>query len=268
MIGYAKIPNFMTQMRIFAVLVLLIASIPAPLAQDFESASMAYKNRNYAVAFEEFSQLAAQGDARAQAVLAIMYKYGESVPLNLEKAYEWYLKAAEQGYPPAQFHVGSMLLSGEGIAEDRDTGLDWLKSAAEAGYTRATDRLTELEGQNVIQYNDEPVAWSQQWNLRLPNEIRESDDTALDAELKVYRAQVGAMSTVTGAQRLWQQLLERHGSLLEDYQPIFRQGLSGQKTVIRLQLGPFDSQQQAARFCTDYTAATGRPGACIALLTD
>ena len=71
--------------RVLVVLlvpVLFIATWASPTRGDFESASAAYRNQNYAQAFDEFRKLAESGDPRAQSVLAIMYKYGEGVPLD------------------------------------------------------------------------------------------------------------------------------------------------------------------------------------------
>lgn len=245
---------------------LILAGFCLPVSADFESASREYRNRNYNLAFEQFSQLADEGDARAQAVIAIMYRYGESVPLDLEQTFHWYLKSAEQGYPSAQFHVGSMLIAGEGVEQDRQAGINWLQASANAGYEPASDRLSELEGQQAIVHEEKPVTWSQSWNLRLPNEIRE-EAPPMQNQLQAYRVQVGAMSTITAAERLWGQLQERAPALLSSFQPLYRSGLSGEREVIRVQIGPFEEKSGASRFCGAYHAETGTTGGCLVVLT-
>ena len=47
--------------------------------------------------FEEALRLAQQGDALAQAYIALMYDLGVGVPEDKKEALKWYRKAAEQG---------------------------------------------------------------------------------------------------------------------------------------------------------------------------
>lgn len=244
----------------------MLAGLPFAASSDFESASNAYKNRNYPVAFEEFSWLADAGDPRAQTVLGIMYNYGESVTLDLQKAYGWYMKAAEQGYAPAQFNVGSMLIDGDGVIESREEGLLWLTRAAESGYERANDRLAELKGSEQVLNDEEPIAWSQSWNLRLPNVIREDVAPVVNSSLQVYRVQLGAMSTLEGAERLWRQLSANNGDLFTGRQPIFRRASSRGRDIVRVQMGPFDEKSTADTFCQRYRLHFKNNG-CLVLLT-
>ena len=222
----------------FAAAVWMLAG--SCLATDFESAAEFYRRQDYPKAFEAFSALADAGDPRAQAVLAIMYKYGESVPLDQSMSFHWYLKAAERGYPPAQFQVGQMLARGIGTAEDMDTARQWLQKAEQAGYERASDLLAEIDGTRTASATAaEPVAWSKRWNLRLPNAIRFEDETELAGIYRVYRVQLGAMSSINAAQRLWDQIRDRSNGVLDDYQPIFREVQADQQRIYRIQVGPF-----------------------------
>ena len=51
---------------------------------------------------------AAQGSAKAQNNLGLMYKHGKGVPRDMEKAAELYTMAMEQGHLIAQFNLGAL----------------------------------------------------------------------------------------------------------------------------------------------------------------
>ena len=99
----------MTSMRILTIIFLLTISLRS--IADIESASQAYRNNDYLTAFKAFTELASNGDARSQAILAMMYKYGEGTTVDLEQSFHWYLESAFQGHPSAQYNVGTMSVS-------------------------------------------------------------------------------------------------------------------------------------------------------------
>ncbi len=248
---------------------ILLLFFPLSLSADFESASESYQRQDYRAAFQEFSSLAQSGDARSQTVLAIMYKYGESVPVDFEKAFEWYLKAAEQGYPPAQYNVGAMLADGSGVEADASKASEWLQKAADAGFERALDKLAEIRGDVHLAYlSKDPVPWSQNWNLRLPNQIRFGETDLQDESLKVYRIQLGAMSSLSSAQELWQLVQRDNDNLLRNYEPVFRPGTSQGTPVWRVQIGPFADQQSAQRICNAFLEQPNSRSGCLVILTD
>ena len=67
----------------------LVAS-SASAESEFESAAESYRHNDYARALPAFTRLAKQGDARAQTVLALMYKYGEGTAEDVKTAFYWY----------------------------------------------------------------------------------------------------------------------------------------------------------------------------------
>ena len=89
----------------------------------------------------ETRSLAEQGDAEAQFNLGSIYKKGNGVPKESEKAMEWYLKAAEQGYAEAQSNLGVLYANGEGVPKDAVKAVDWWRKAAEQGYAQAQFNL-------------------------------------------------------------------------------------------------------------------------------
>lgn len=248
-------------MRMLTILLLLVSSFRA--AADFEAASQAYQNNDYGTAFEAFTELAKDGDARSQTVLAIMYKYGESTAIDLEQAFQWYFEAAAQGYPPAQYNVGIMLIEGMGVTADPAAAKEWLSRAANSGHEGARDKLSMLTGETEIVHVSEPVGWSQNWNLRLPNDIRfQAPRDELSPHIS-YRIQLGAMSSIASAERLWHQVLASSDSLLKGLDPVYRKGKSGSNTVWRLQSGNFSSESSASDFCSRLKANLRNKTDCI-----
>ena len=239
-------------------------------SSNFESAASAYRNNDFARAFTQFSQLAQANDPRAQSVLAIMYKFGESVAVDFNAAYLWYLKAAEQGYPPAQFNVGRMLAEGIGVDADQTLATYWLTKASNAGYERANNKLAELnDSGEVISESAKPVVWSHNWNLRLPNAIRDETETGvplLQSTLAPeFRVQLGAMRSTAGAKLLWQQIKLENENFFAQYQPIFLEGESNGQPVVRLQLGTFEQIGKAEQFCQEFDRTLPNSGGCLVL---
>lgn len=234
--------------KILILLVLLATS--RSVAADFESAANAYRNKDYTSAYAQFITLAESGDPRAQTVIGLMYKYGESVEPDLETAFSWYFKAATQGYAPAQFSVGEMYANGRGVAADRDTAIEWLTLAAKAGFTRANESLTRLSAHPVADGKqvDPDIPWSKTWNFRLPNSIRYNSESPALPDTS-YRVQLGAMGTQAGANRLWEWLTGQAPGLFDGLAPIVKLVEPGRQRVYRVQTGPFDNLARAREFC-------------------
>ena len=248
-------------MRMLTILLLLASSFRA--VADFEAASQAYRDKDYATAFEAFTELATNGDARSQTVLALMYKYGENTAIDLEQAFHWYFEAASQGYPPAQYNVGIMLIEGVGVSADPEAANEWLSRAVDSGHKGAMDKLSMLTGDAEIVKVSEPVAWSQNWNLRLPNDIRFQSPEDEVNHYKTYRIQLGAMSSLAGAERLWREVLASSNSLFKGFDSIYREGKSGSNVVWRVQSGNFSSASSAGDFCSRYKANPRNQTGCI-----
>ena len=80
----------------------------------------AFKNAQYAQAFELLTSWANQGDPEAQCLIACMYHLGLGVEQNGTEAVKWYLKSAQQGYPVASNNLAGIYLMGDcGVAADR-----------------------------------------------------------------------------------------------------------------------------------------------------
>lgn len=253
-------------MRFLARLLALLFAATTSLA-DFDSAADVYRAKDYVTAYREFSALAEQGDPRAQTVVALMHKYGEAVPQDLQAAFSWYMKAASAGYAPAQYNVGEMYADGVGVEPDREEAVKWLRKAAEAGFERANDKLAQLNAEPVLDgvHVDQSVPWSQTWNFRLPNDIRYEAPPA-DAVVPdhPYRVQLGAMATRAGANRLWEELTTRYPELFRDVNPIIRLVENTERRIYRVQTGPFEDLRAARAFCDKLKQRRGDTG-CLPL---
>jgi uncharacterized protein len=96
---------------------------------------------------------AAQGDAKAQNNLGLLYGNGEGGPQDYAKARQWYEKAAAQGNPNAQNNLGYLYVDGKGVPKDEKIGVDWIRKAAEQGDANGQDSLGEMyrDGRGVPQ---------------------------------------------------------------------------------------------------------------------
>ena len=79
--------------------------------------------------FEEWKQLAEQGDANAEYHLGLMYDKGSGVPQDDAKAIKFYRRAAERGDPEAQAHLGDMYMNGKRVPQDYVKARMWLNLA-------------------------------------------------------------------------------------------------------------------------------------------
>ena len=245
---------------------LLLALYPIQNHADFEIGAEAYRQSDYVTAIQTFVPLAENGDARAQTVLALMYKYGEGVDQNLKTAFSWYLEAAERNYAPAQFHAGTMLADGRGVDKDRESAIVWLTKAADAGFERAKDKLLELDAGSAKSIK--PVAnvieWSRNWDLSLPDEIRFKDPQPI-ADAK-FRVQLGAMSSHDRAFELWQSLTAINPSLFEGLAYTITETTQSDP-LYRLQAGPFSTIQTASFFCDRLQQDPAVNSGCLPLQT-
>jgi hypothetical protein len=235
-------------------------------ASEFELAATAYREKNYATALPAFTKLAELGDARAQTVLALMYKYGEGTPEDQQKAFEWYRRAANLDYPPAQFNLGLMFHEGIGTEENSESAIKWYNKAALTGFERAKRKLEELNSvrvPSVIQV-DPDIPWPKIWNFRLPNSYRDESSEQVTATAS-YRAQLGAMSTPDAAKALWNQLVAHSPELFANHRMFVESSKNLTQPVFRLQTGPFSNLSEAKRFCQSFHRLSLRTG-CLPLL--
>ena len=112
--------------------------------ETLNAAYTAVQNQEYDIAYDLFSSLAAQDNARAQYELAALYHRGAGVDADVARAARWYARAAEQGYADAQYRLGNMFLMGEGVRQSDSEAVHWHEKAAQQGHKDAKDNLASL----------------------------------------------------------------------------------------------------------------------------
>lgn len=126
---------------------------------------MYYAGEGIAQSFENavfwYRKAATQGNRDAQYNLAVSYAFGEGVSQDLAEAAIWYRRAAEQGHIVSQYSLGISYVYGEGVSQDSEEAAHWFKKAAEQGYARAQVHLGSLfhTGEGVQQNYTEAVRW-------------------------------------------------------------------------------------------------------------
>ena len=132
--------RFERHRRHWRALLAVVLMLPAYAAlADFTDAYNAAARREWDVAAREFGVLADQGDARAQAYLATLYRNGLGVPRDFEQAVHWYALAAEQGHLTATYNLAVHYREGLGVARDETTEL--FAEAARKGMVEAQINL-------------------------------------------------------------------------------------------------------------------------------
>ena len=121
--------------RLILAAVFLTVSVRAQA--DFQDGIEAYNSGNYLYAFDEFRELALNGDAASQYRLGVMYDRGEGVTKDEKEAASWYIKAASQDDTRAQFAVAEMYSQGRGVQQDDKMAVKWYLEAAGHGFPKA-----------------------------------------------------------------------------------------------------------------------------------
>jgi hypothetical protein len=255
-------------LRAFLQAALLLAFIPVNWVQsaavpDFDTAADAYRAQDFVPARAAFLQRAVAGDARSMAILGMMSRFGEGVPVDLSEAFKWYLAAAEAGHPPAQYQVGRMLSLGEGVAIDERRAQIFFDQAAEQGYEKAIDQLTQQapEERTVTAAETAAETASRVWNFQLPNTFKTTDAPALkNHQLPVVRVQLGAMKTKDAAIDLWTLIQDELPNLTLDLPfTVSHYVEPGQKSIFRLRIGEFKSAADGRFFCEHVKKISRRP---------
>jgi TPR repeat protein len=91
-------------------------------AGPWEDGMAAYNRGDYVPAIQVFRVMAAQGNAKAQHLVGVMYHKGEGVARNSVRAFAWFSLAAAQGDRDAQAKLRevSQSMTPEEIAQARD----------------------------------------------------------------------------------------------------------------------------------------------------
>ena len=244
-----------------------LGSVASAAVPDFDAAADAYRANDFITARAAFLERANAGDHRSMAILGMMSRFGEGVPVDLSDAFNWYLAAAQAGHPPAQFQVARMLSLGEGVQADEQRAQYWFNQAAEQGYEKAIDRLTQQFPEAVIadpivdSVSDTVKTISRVWNFQLPTAFKTTElPLQKNHQLPVVRVQLGAMKTKDAAIDLWKLIQDELPDLtLKLPFTVSHYAESDQQSIFRLRVGEFQSPDDGQLFCRQVKKVSRRP---------
>ncbi len=104
----------------------------------------ALEQRDYKTALYYLSLFAANGDAKAQYNLGVMYREGLGVKKDDVQSLIHFVEAAERGHMLGNYAVGIAFLSGKGSEIDAETAIHYLSEAALLGHAISAVEIGNL----------------------------------------------------------------------------------------------------------------------------
>ncbi|WP_116401274.1 tetratricopeptide repeat protein [Methylovirgula sp. 4M-Z18] len=121
---------------------IVLSSLSRGLAQEESSqCEAAFSKRDFEVALKYCAIAAAQGNAKAQDDMGLMYDYGHGTAQDYNAAFSWYVKAAKQGDSEGEYLLGGMYRFGHGVDRSDLLAAVWYKKAAKHGFAIAQSAL-------------------------------------------------------------------------------------------------------------------------------
>jgi len=173
--------------RVLCILVTMFVLTlpPAAQADDFDDALSAYRAGDFAAARGKFLALSKDGDTRAMHNLAHMYRKGQSVKVDLNRAFKYFQYAAKKGFNLSQFQIGRMYRRGQGVKPNAKRALYWMRKAAHSDYARAQLTLGIWYDQGFGGPRD-PVK-AMKWHIIAGARAKGKVKTDIDARLKKFK---------------------------------------------------------------------------------
>ena len=215
----------------------LVLDEPARALQTAMSGSGVSHRQVPVDAFDRMAALADNGNAGAQAGMALAYLRGGEVIANPRAALHWARRAAIAGSPVGQYLMGALYHQGEGINADPAIAFRWFAAAAKRGNVKAMHNLAIAYAEGLG--TDRNAGLAAQWFTRAAERgyvdsafdlavlYERGDGVTQDAAkaLAWYRlaAQAGDKPSAARAAFLHGQLNARQQSLAErDFRAISR----------------------------------------------
>jgi TPR repeat protein len=122
--------------RLLVAVLLGMLGMTSALAGPWEEGMAAYNRGDYVPAIELFRPLAAQGNAKAQSIIGVMYRKGQGVAKSSLKAFVWLSLASARGdkQAAAELQEVSSSMKPEELAQARE-----MMQACEASNYRACE---------------------------------------------------------------------------------------------------------------------------------
>lgn len=149
----------------------------AVFADTFTDGGDAYKAGDYALAVEQFTEVAERGDHRAMYALGSMYAGGTGVKQDYRQAYKWFAEAAKYGRIDAQYKLGLMHELGVGVKQDYRRAARYFREVGRKGYAHGQYKFGQLylQGHGVKQDLVKAYAWMSAANANFSRSTAVSD---------------------------------------------------------------------------------------------
>ena len=157
---------------IFGASLLLLASfgVSANSLTGWNEVHAALKEGEHKAALREIEVAVAEGNARAQYSLGLIYDNYPALDQDYkEAAVYWYTKAAEQGNADAQINLGVMYITGRGTIQDYVKAHMWWNISTFNGNTGAQEKRYIVE------------------KMMTPSQVKEARDLARECVAKEYK---------------------------------------------------------------------------------
>lgn len=110
-----------------------IAVAAPPALAGFADGVKSYEAGDYKGAFDAWLPLAEGGDLAAMRNIGHLYRWGQGVDRDIDKAIAWYRRAADAGFARAQANLAAIYLQGDGVPVDYAEARKWFEAAAHQG---------------------------------------------------------------------------------------------------------------------------------------
>lgn len=119
--------------------------------------------------YDKFLEKAKDGDFKFQFVVAEIYKNGEIVKKDIDKALIWYEKSAKAGFRESQYVLGDFYYWGRGVDKDYKKSYYWIEKSAGQGHSVACDYLANLYkyGYGVKKDYKKSIYWSKRAHIKI-----------------------------------------------------------------------------------------------------
>lgn len=233
---------------------------------------------NPATANDYFRKAAAKGHAGAQERLGLTLY---ASPATRAEGLNWLQQAAAKNQPRAMYVLGVAYFNGDGVQKNWPLAYSYMVRANNAGVQQAASALTTMnanippadraKGQAMVdgtgaapQLAATPAQPAAMAAVPAPASVKTAASTAIVTARPAapatppapqtsagWRVQLGAFSHREMANEAWVGIRQAQKSVVGSATPIFAQ--SG--NVVRLQLGPYASRDEAKKMCARLTAA-------------
>jgi TPR repeat protein len=186
--------------------VALVLSFAAPATAGwFQESMSAYREGDYAAALRQWRPRADQGNALAQAGLAMLYAKGHGVTQDYAEAAKWTRLAAEQGFALAQYSLGIIYAKGQGVPKDYVEAMKWYRRAADQGHPNGQFNLAlgYVRGDGVTRNLTLAHMW---FNLAAARGVKDAEKGGRRLAQHMTPAQIAEAQKLAGA---WKPKKER-----------------------------------------------------------